>query len=117
MTFWQGRGHSFPLRLHYGTVGASPAGLSAINRVTAEGYTYREDLKVTPYQGMLAITKNAAIILGTDDIMGTIEGGKLANFTILEQNPLAVEPINIKDIKIYASVYKGKMYMKSKIRV
>lgn len=90
---------------------------SAINRVTAEGYTYREDLKVTPYQGMLAITKNAAIILGTDDIMGTIEGGKLANFTILEQNPLALEPINIKDIKIYASVYKGKMYMTSKIRV
>ena len=90
---------------------------SAINRVTAEENTYREDLKVTPYQGMLAITKNAAIILGTDDIMGTIEGGKLANFTILEQNPLAVEPINIKDIKIYASVYKGKKYMTSKIRV
>lgn len=89
---------------------------SAITRVTADGNTYREDLRVTPYQGMLAITKNAAIILGTDDIMGTIEGGKLANFTILEQNPLAVEPIDIKDIKIYASVYKGKMYTTSKTR-
>lgn len=83
---------------------------SAINRVTAEGNCYREDLKVTPYQGMEAITKNAAIIMGTDDIMGTIEGGKLANFTILEQNPLAVEEIAIKDIKIFASVHKGKMY-------
>ena len=59
---------------------------------------------------MQAITKNAAIIMGTDDIMGTIEGGKLANFTILEQNPLAIEPKDIKDIKIFASVYKGKMY-------
>ena len=84
---------------------------SAINRVTAEGNCYREDLKVTPYQGMEAITKNAAIIMGTDDIMGTIEGGKLANFTILEQNPLAVDETAIKDIKIFAaSVYKGKMY-------
>ena len=83
---------------------------SAINRVTAEGNCYREDLKVTPYQGMEAITKNAAIIMGTDDIMGTIEGGKLANFTILEQNPLAVDESAIKDIKIFASVYKGKMY-------
>ena len=83
---------------------------SAINRVTADGKSYREDLKVTPYQGMEAITKNAAIIMGTDDLMGTIEGGKLANFTILEQNPLAVEPMAIKDIEIFASVYKGKMY-------
>lgn len=83
---------------------------SAITRVTADDNSYREDLKVTPYQGMEAITKNAAIIMGTDDIMGTIEGGKLANFTILEQNPLAVEEITIKDIKIFASVYKGKMY-------
>ena len=48
--------------------------------------------------------------MGTDDVIGTIEGGKLANFTILEQNPLAVEEIAIKDIKIFASVYKGKMY-------
>lgn len=83
---------------------------SAINRITADNHSYRDDLKVTPYQGMQAITKNAAIIMGTDDIMGTIEGGKLANFTILEQNPLAIEPEDIKDIKILASVYKGKMY-------
>ena len=48
--------------------------------------------------------------MGTDDVIGTIEGGKLANFIILEQNPLAVEEIAIEDIKIFASVYKGKMY-------
>ena len=83
---------------------------NAINRVTVNDNSYRDDLKVTPYQGMQAITKNATIIMGTDDIMGTIEGGKLANFTILEQNPLAIDPIGIKDIKIFASVYKGKMY-------
>lgn len=84
---------------------------SAINRVTADGNCYREDLKVTPYQGMMAITKNAAKIMSADDVMGTIEGGKLANFTILDQNPLAVEEMAIKDIKIHASVYKGQMYV------
>lgn len=83
---------------------------SAITRVTADGNSYRDDLKVSAYQGMEAITKNAAIIMGTDDIMGTIEGGKLANFTILEKNPLAVEEMAIKDIKVLASVFKGKMY-------
>ena len=84
---------------------------SAITRVTADGNSFRKDLKVTPYQGMMAITKNAAKIMGADDIMGTIEGGKLANFTILDQNPLAVEEMKIKDIKIFASVYKGQMHM------
>ncbi|XP_031562516.1 uncharacterized protein LOC116298266 [Actinia tenebrosa] len=81
----------------------------AVNRVTAEGNCFRKDLAITPYEGLLGITKNAAIILGTDDIMGTIEEGKLANFTILEKDPLEVEPMEIKDIKIYASVYKGRM--------
>ena len=85
----------------------------AVNRVPAEGSglptdCFRKDLAITPYQGMLGITKNAAIILGTDDIMGTIEEGKLANFTILEKDPLEVDPMEIKDIKIYAAVYKGK---------
>ena len=82
---------------------------SAVNRVTAENHYYREDLKITPFQGMLGITKNAAIIMGTDDVMGTIEQDKFANFTILNENPLEVKEIAIKDIKIHATVYKGKM--------
>ncbi|XP_031566738.1 uncharacterized protein LOC116301762 [Actinia tenebrosa] len=82
---------------------------SAVNRVSAEENCFRKDLAITRYEGMLGITKNAAIILGTDDIMGTIEEGKLANFTILEKDPLEVNPMEIKNIKIYASVYKGRM--------
>ena len=82
---------------------------TAINRETADGFPYRDDLKVTAYQGMQAITKNAAIILGTDDIMGTIEVGKLANFTILDEDPLVGNPLHIKDIKIYGAVYKGTL--------
>ena len=82
---------------------------TAINRQTADGFFHRDDLKITAYQGMQAITKNAAIILGTDDIMGTIEVGKLANFTILDENPVEVDSMHIKDIKIHAAVYKGTM--------
>ncbi|KAK3739744.1 hypothetical protein QZH41_003579 [Actinostola sp. cb2023] len=80
----------------------------AINRITAEGLQHRDDLCCSIYEGMLAITKNAAIILGTDDIMGTIEEGKLANFTILDKDPLKLHPTAIKDIKVHASVYKGR---------
>ena len=83
---------------------------SAINRITSENQeTFREDLRITPYQGMLAITKNAAIILGLDEIIGTIEVGKYANFTILQENPMKVHPTAIKDIEVKAVVYKGKM--------
>ncbi|KAK3741223.1 hypothetical protein QZH41_005671 [Actinostola sp. cb2023] len=80
----------------------------AINRITAEGMHHRDDLCCSVYEGMLAITKNAAIILGTDDIIGTIEEGKLANFTILDKDPLKLHPTAIRDIKVHASVYKGR---------
>lgn len=58
---------------------------------------------------MEAITKNAAIIImGTEDIMGNMEG-KAGSFYHPGADPIAVEPINIKNIKILAAVHKGKM--------
>ena len=40
--------------------------------------------------------------------MGSIKVGKVANFTLLEENPLKVKPMHIKDIKVLGVVYHGK---------
>ena len=50
----------------------------------------------------------AARILGLDKDIGTIEVGKWANFVILDKNPLKVNPLDIKDIRIKGTVYKGQ---------
>ena len=35
--------------------------------------------------------------------------GKLANFTVLADNPLAVDPSKIKDIAVVATVQEGRV--------
>jgi predicted amidohydrolase YtcJ len=45
-----------------------------------------------------------------EDKLGSIEQGKFANLTILEENPLKVDPLHIKDIGVVATMLKGKVY-------
>ncbi len=41
--------------------------------------------------------------------MGSIVPGKLANFTILEDNPLTVDAGKIKDIPVWGTVHEGRV--------
>ena len=65
------------------------------------------DLKISPYNAMSGITREAANILGQLDSIGTLTVGKIGNLTILEENPLKVDPTKIKDIKILGTVHYG----------
>ena len=56
---------------------------------------------------MNGITREAANILGQLDSIGTLAPDKIGNLTILEENPLKVNPLHIKDIKILGTVYRG----------
>ena len=46
----------------------------------------------TPWQTLLAATKNAAAVCGAGDELGTVEVGKLADLIVVAANPL--EDIN-----------------------
>jgi hypothetical protein len=39
--------------------------------------------------------------------IGSIALGKIANFTALEDDPYAVEPIKLKDIAVWGAVFEG----------
>jgi len=58
------------------------------------------------------VTLNSAYTLGIEDDYGSISPGKYANFTILSENPLSVDPLKIKDINIEATIVEGKLYTK-----
>jgi hypothetical protein len=51
----------------------------------------------------------AARTLKYEEHLGSIEKGKVANFTILEKNPFKIDKMKIKDIPVVAVVQKGKM--------
>lgn len=69
----------------------------------------------TPWQTLIAATRNGAAICGMEDSMGTIEPGKLADMIVVESNPL--EDINnlrklqmvIKGGEIISTRREGKM--------
>ena len=80
----------------------------AVNRVTKGGVQLDEDQKVTPYQAMRAITFNGAYQYGEEDLKGTLEAGKLADLVVLDRNPLAVDPREIRDIQVLATIKEGE---------
>ncbi len=61
---------------------------------------------LTPMQGIMAATKNAAHLLGHEDRLGTLEAGKIADLQILSANPLD----NISNIRSIEMVFRdGKV--------
>jgi predicted amidohydrolase YtcJ len=61
-------------------------------------------------QALHAITLGAAWTLRMDHEIGSIECGKRADFCVLEQHPLQVEPLALKDIGIWGTVLSGRVF-------
>ncbi len=82
----------------------------AVNRVNFAGDVMGEHERITPQQGLEAITINAARVLGREDEIGSIRAGKMADFTVLGDDPLTIDPMLIRDIPIRATVFEGRVY-------
>ncbi|WP_228146150.1 amidohydrolase [Acinetobacter sp. ANC 4648] len=80
---------------------------ATVNRVTRSGYVLGEDQKVSPYIALKSVTDWAAFQYFEEKDKGTIEVGKLADFVILDKNPITIPNQNLKDIKILATYKEG----------
>jgi predicted amidohydrolase YtcJ len=78
-----------------------------VNRVTATGEVLGPDERISVMDAMKAITLDAAYQLKLDHEMGSIESGKLADFAVLEDDPLKVDPMALKDIQVWGTVLGG----------
>lgn len=81
----------------------------AVNRITSSGRVAGENQRVTAEQALRGVTINAAYSHRLEGERGSIEPGKLANFTILEENPITVDPMTIKDIGVWGTVMEGRV--------
>ncbi|WKK94983.1 amidohydrolase family protein [Clostridioides difficile] len=52
---------------------------------------------------------NAAYQYFEEDKKGSIKEGKLANLIILDENPLTIDPMKIKDIKVLQTIREGEV--------
>ncbi|MCL1066703.1 amidohydrolase [Shewanella olleyana] len=81
---------------------------AAVNRVAEDGETVvAPDECIGVERALRAVTIDAAYILGLETTLGSIEQGKFADFTVLDENPLEVESKSIKDIPIWGTVKGG----------
>jgi predicted amidohydrolase YtcJ len=81
---------------------------AAVTRMTAEGEVAGPDQVVDVETALKAITIEAAYSIQLEKEVGSIEPGKYANFTVLEQNPFDVEPDKLRDIPVWGTVFEGR---------
>ncbi len=85
----------------------------AANRINCEGELMGAEERLSAEQALAAITINAARILGRADEIGSIRAGKWADFTVLAEDPLAVDPGRLRDIAVLGTVFEGQPYQPS----
>ena len=81
---------------------------SAVNRISRAGTVIGAGERITPLQALKAITLDGAYMYREDNSKGSIEIGKLADLVILSANPLTVDPMAIKDIRVIETIKEGK---------
>lgn len=87
---------------------------TAVNRVSRSGKIIGSEQKASPYQALKSITSHAAYQLFEEDSKGTLEVGKVADFVVLDKNPLTVKPMQIRDIKVVTTIKNGKPIYQAK---
>ncbi len=80
---------------------------SAVNRVSRGGAKVGPDQRVSPFEGLKCMTEWAAEQYDELDTKGTLEVGKLADLVVLDKDPIKVDPMSIKDIKILETIKEG----------
>lgn len=82
----------------------------AVNRVTPKGRILGANHRLTVAEALFAITMGAAWTLKADHDIGSIELGKRADFAVLEDDPLEIEPSKLKDVRIWGTVLGGNIF-------
>ncbi|NDE72832.1 MAG: amidohydrolase [Betaproteobacteria bacterium] len=82
----------------------------AVNRLTASGRVLGAHERISVADALQAITLGAAYTLKLDHEIGSIESGKRADFCVLDDDPTAVPPEQLKDVRIWGTVQGGRVF-------
>lgn len=81
----------------------------AVNRMTEGGRKLGTSQQIPVADALRCITLGAAYVLGLDHEIGSIATGRKADFCVLEEDPLAVDPMELKDVPVAATIFGGEV--------
>lgn len=89
----------------------SPLGLvcTSVVRETMSGDIQGPEQAISVTEALKAVTINGAYLVFEENIKGSIEIGKLADFVVLAEDPYQVAPRDIKDIQVDLTIIDGKI--------
>jgi predicted amidohydrolase YtcJ len=82
----------------------------AVNRLTPSGRVLGPAECLSVPEALHALTLGAAWTLGLDHEIGSIEVGKRADFCVLGDDPLTVDPLRLKDVPVWGTVLCGRVF-------
>ncbi len=88
---------------------------AGVNRITNDGNVRAPEQAVSRLGALKAVTLDAAYSLQLEKDVGSIVPGKLANFTVLAENPVTSDPKKIKDIVVWGTVQEGRVLPVEKV--
>jgi hypothetical protein len=80
-----------------------------VNRRTASGAPFNQAEAVTAAEALRAYTWGSAYASKQEHVKGSIEPGKLADLTILSEDPTAVSPARIAGLEVVATIVGGEL--------
>jgi len=81
---------------------------ATVNRTSRSGKVMGPDERLTPLEAFKSFTLWGAYQHFEDKTKGSIEPGKLADFVILDKNPLTVDPTTINQIRVLETIKEGR---------
>lgn len=106
--------HGIPLSFHSDLpMGRSdPIGMMscAVNRVTQSGRVAAPEQRIGVEEALRAVTIEAAYSWQRERDLGSIEAGKIANFTVVDRNPLDIDPARLDEIDVIGTIFEGRWF-------
>jgi len=82
----------------------------AVNRRTPAGRVAGPEQRISVHDALRAVTVEAAYSWRMEDDLGSISVGKLANFTVLGDDPYTVNPERLNEIPVLGTVFEGRWF-------
>ena len=81
---------------------------AATQRTTQSGQVLAPEQRIDAYTALRAVTADAAFQIREEKTKGTLEVGKLADFVVLDRNPLKIPAAQIRDVAVVQTIKEGR---------